>query len=121
MPKLEIDTKLVIQHLPSMPPKPEFNVSSALLAELRPERIGYRLNLLRLAYGKKPAEMADFLGIKRTYWSRFEGGKRAITDSFAALIVERTGVTLDFLILGKWDKLPADLAEKMRAVESKNN
>lgn len=52
--------------------------------ELRPERIGARLALLREALGYRPAEMADALGIERTYWSRFEGGKRAITESIAA-------------------------------------
>ena len=86
-----------------------------------PERIGYRLMLLREAMGLRPSEMADLLDIPRTYWSRFEGGKRAITDPVAVALVERFGVTLDFLILGRWDKLPLDLAEKMRAVEDRKN
>lgn len=91
------------------------------LTEMRPERIGYRLGLLREALGLKPSEIADVLGIERTYWSRFEGGKRGITEAMAALLVDRFGVTLDFLLLGRWDKLPLDLASRMRAVESRKS
>lgn len=86
---------------------------------MRPESIGARLALLRRALGHSPSEMADLLGIERTYWSRFENGRRAINETTAALLVARFGVTLDFLILGRWDKLPFDLATKMRDVEEK--
>lgn len=102
---------------PGMANAPEKLLSSATLAEMRPERIGHRLLLLRTALGLKPSEIADALGIERTYWSRFENGRRAITEQAAALMTERYGVTLDFLILGKWDKLPLDLAHKLREAE----
>lgn len=84
---------------------------------MKPEAIGYRLRLLREALDMSPSEMADTLGIERTYWSRFEKGRRAITEPVAALLVVRFSVTLDFVILGRWDKLPFDLAEAMRAKE----
>lgn len=86
---------------------------------MRPERIGERLRLIRMAYGLKPSEIADALGIERTYWSRFEGGKRAITDSVSVALVARFSVTLDFIVLGRWDKLPMDVADKLRDVEDK--
>jgi len=96
-------------------------LSEPILAEMRAERIGRRLYLLRTANNLKPAEISDMLGIERTYWSRFEGGKRPITDTVAALLVERFGVTLDFLILGRWDRLPLELANAMRAIDSETN
>lgn len=65
--------------------------------------------------------MADGLGIARTYWSRYENGKQGLSDSVAALLCIRYGVTLDFLMLNRWDKLPFDLAEKIRAVQAKEN
>jgi transcriptional regulator with XRE-family HTH domain len=102
-----------------MPPKTEQLIPQAMLSEMRPDRIGHRLMLLREAEGLSPSEISDMIGIERTYWSRFEGGKRPITESVAALLVERFGVTLDFLILGRWDRLPFELAQRMRAVESK--
>jgi transcriptional regulator with XRE-family HTH domain len=89
-----------------------------LRAELLPGRIGHRLMLLREALGLRPSEMADLLGIERTYWSRFETGKRPITMGVAALLVHRFGVTLDFIFLGNWAGVPLDLAEKMRAKET---
>lgn len=83
--------------------------------EMYPDRIGARMRLIREAYGLKPAEVADMLGIERTYWSRFEGGRRPINDEVAYLLVDRFGVTLDFLMLGRWDTLRLDVAEKLRA------
>jgi transcriptional regulator with XRE-family HTH domain len=103
----------------SMTPKSQLKKST--VAEMRPERIGHRLYLLRAALGLKSTEMADTLGIERTYWSRFEGGKRPITDTVAALLVDRFGVTLDFLILGRWDRLPLDLAQKMRELDDETS
>lgn len=118
---MEIDTNTVIDHVPLMAAAPEKQLSQNTLAEMRPERIGHRLMLLRTALGLKPSEISDHLGMPRTYWSRFEGGKRSITETVAALLVERYGVTLDFLILGRWDKLPVDLAQRMREVDEKYN
>jgi plasmid maintenance system antidote protein VapI len=118
---MEIATNMVIRQCASMETKITANLSPHLRSEMTPERIGYRLMLLREALGITPSVMADRLGIPRTYWSRFEGGKRAISDDVAAMLVERFGVTLDFLILGKWDKLPMDLADQMRAVEQLKN
>lgn len=104
-----------------MPATPESLLPDDAKYELRPERIGYRLKLLREALGLRPSEIADALGIERTYWSRFENGKRAPTEAVAALLVVRFGVTLDFLYLGRWDKLPFDLASKLREVEKRNS
>ena len=119
--RMEIATKVVIRQCANMESKPAANLSPHLRSEMTPERIGHRLLLLRESLSLTPSGMADRLGIPRTYWSRFEGGKRAISDEVAAMLVERFGVTLDFLILGKWDKLPMDLADKMRSVEALKN
>lgn len=116
-----IATELVTAQPRAMTEKLESIVPPDLAAQMRPERVGYRLKLLREASNLKPSEMADKLGIERTYWSRFEGGKRQLSDSVAALLVSRFDVTLDFLILGRWEKLPFDMAEKLRAAEAKNS
>lgn len=116
-----IATQTVTKHCTPMTTKPESLLPPHVAQEMRPERIGYRLSLLRKAKGLKPSEMADALGIERTYWSRFENGKRALTDPIAALLVERFDVTMDFLILGRWGKLPSDLADELRSVEAKKS
>ena len=99
--------------------KPESLLPPDVSAAMRNDAVGKRLRLLREAFGLKPSEMADLLGIQRTYWSRFENGKQGLSDSVAALLVVRFGVTLDFLILGRWDRLPIDVVEKIRAAAKK--
>lgn len=113
-----IATAMVTGHNRGMVAKPQVGISPQTASEMRPERIGARLRLLRLGLGLKPSEIADTLGVERTYWSRFEGGKRPLTEPIAVLLVDRFGVTLDFLMLGRWAGLPLELAEKMRAVDA---
>lgn len=110
-----IATQMVIGDHMFMATRTEDLIPEDYRREMRPEAIGQRLRLLREAFDKKPAEMADLLDIERTYWSRFEDGKRKLSDDVAVLLVSRFNVTLDFLMLGRWDKLPFDVAEKLRA------
>lgn len=116
-----IDAKLVMPENQGMSTSQdnlkEKLLSPGLRSEMHADRIGNRLMLLREALGMKPAEISERLDIPPTYWSRFENGKRPLTETIAAALVERYGVTLDFLILGKWDKLPSDLADRMRAIK----
>ncbi|MER5173367.1 helix-turn-helix domain-containing protein [Thioclava kandeliae] len=116
---MEIATNLVTGQNWDMSNAQEKLLSEHTYSEMRPERIGHRLTLLREALGMEKSEIADALGIERTYWSRFENGKRPISDTTAALLCERYGVTLDFLILGRWNTLPLELATKMRSVEAR--
>lgn len=88
--------------------------------EMRPDQIGARLKLIRESHGLKPAQIADILGIERTYWSRFEGGKRVISNEVAYLLTQKFYVTLDFLLLNKWENLPLEVAERMRSYQSDN-
>lgn len=101
-------------HCAGMSIKPESLLPTDVHAAMKNESVGERLRLLREALDLKPSEIADSLGIERTYWSRYERGNQGLSASVAALLVVRFGVTLDFLFLGRWDKLPLDLAEKMR-------
>lgn len=118
--KMEIDTKLVTPENAGMSTSQdnlkEKLLSPGLRSEMRADKIGPRLELLRTALGMSASEISSRLDIPQTYWSRFENGKRPITETIAAALVERYGVTLDFLILGRWDKLPADLADRMRNI-----
>ncbi|NDV51574.1 MULTISPECIES: helix-turn-helix domain-containing protein [unclassified Salipiger] len=118
-PILVIETDLVSEDRDRMKTQPKTPLPRELAEAMRPESIGHRLRLLRESQELSPAEMADLLGIERTYWSRFENGRRAINETTAALLVAQFGVTLDFLILGRWDKLPLDLATKMRDLGEK--
>lgn len=115
---MAIEANLVIAHASGMGNTVEKLLHERTANELRPERIGHRLYLLRCALGLKSAEMADNLGIERTYWSRFEKGRRPITPQFAALVRDRTGITLDYIMLGDTAKVPLDIAQKITAIEN---
>lgn len=96
--------------------KPDSLLPRDVYETMSRENVGRRLGMLRRALGYTPSEMADSLGIERTYWSRYEKGRQGLSDGVAALLCIRFGVTLDWLILGRWDKLPLDLAEKLRSL-----
>ncbi|MDF2232565.1 helix-turn-helix transcriptional regulator [Albimonas sp. CAU 1670] len=88
--------------------------ASDLDIERMPEMIGARLRAARLALGLKSSEIADRVGIERTYWSRCEGGKRRLSLDIAILLCDVFPLTLDYLFLGKIQSLPESLANKIR-------
>ena len=87
--------------------------------EMHPTRIGERMRLVREAHGLKAADVCALLGVLPTYWSRMERGQRRVTDEVSYLLVERFGITLDFLILGRWETLRFEVAQRMREAEAK--
>lgn len=89
--------------------------ASSSTDDMSPAAIGYRLRLIREAFGRSKSEMADLLDIDRPAWSRFENGVRAIPNEKAARVVERFNVTLDFIILGRTNQLPFETLERLRA------
>lgn len=116
--EVEIVRKPYDNQVGAMSVTPRESLPEPVLTEMSPDRIAWRLRLLREALGMSKAEISDDLGIERTYWSRFEKGKRPVSFHVGALLVARYGVTLDFLILGRWDKLPLDLATALRRAET---
>lgn len=108
-------------HFQGMSLKRESLLPPQVADAMRNDAVGFRLKLLREALDMSPSEMADMLGIERTYWSRFEKGRQGLSDSVAALLVVRFGVTLDWLILGVWGGMPLDLTEKIRSVMPEQN
>lgn len=82
--------------------------------EASAKEVGDRLRALRMALNLKPAEIADRLEMERTYWSRFEGGKRLIPVEFAIRVCAAFGVSLDFIYLGDLRVVHHDLAMKLQ-------
>ncbi|WP_028957981.1 helix-turn-helix domain-containing protein [Sulfitobacter sp. 20_GPM-1509m] len=95
--------------------KPESLLPKSVADAMTDEAVGRRLKALREAMDLSPSEMADTLGIERTYWTRYEKGRQGLSDSVAALLVLRFSVTLDFLIMGDDSKLPVSIFEKIRS------
>ena len=93
--------------------------ASRIPREMYPDMIGSRLRTIRVAFGLKPSQIADRLGINRSVWSRLEAGKRPPPDEVAYLVCDHFQVTLDYLILGRWGGLSLEVADKLRAAEAK--
>lgn len=78
------------------------------------EAVGYRLSVIRKAFGFEKSEIADLLEIDRPSWTLFETGKRVITYERAMRIYNRFGIGLDFIILGRVQGLDFATVEKLR-------
>ena len=82
-------------------------------ADLRQEAIGGRLKSIREAYGLKPSEIADKLGVERTYWSRWETGARPIPIDMAYALTQMFEVDLDYVLSGDLRAVPLDVRERL--------
>lgn len=91
---------------------------AALEGDMSPDAIGTRLRLIRECFDLSKAEIADMLDLPRSHWSRFEGGQRAIPYDKAARLVQRFGVSLDFIFLGRWSGIDFATAERLRKASS---
>lgn len=113
--KMEIDPKRVNADKPHE----KREVKDMRHPEMTPEKIAHRLVVIRTAFGLDPMEMADHLDIHRPSWSRFEKASRAIPLEKAQIIVERFGVTLDYIYLAKTDKLDYDTRQRILRAEER--
>jgi len=76
-----------------------------------PEIIGERLQRLRLYEGLNQVRIAELLGIAQSAWSQYEKGSRRLTIDVAGQLVDRFGVTLDWLYMGDASGLPLRLSD----------
>ena len=86
---------------------------------MRAESIGERLRLIREAAGLKPAEMAELLGVERTYWTRWEKGHRPVPNDICWQLTERFDVDLDYILAGSTKSVPAEMQAKLRTAANK--
>jgi transcriptional regulator with XRE-family HTH domain len=85
----------------------------------KPEIIGARLKALRLALGFHQARaFCTFIGAHEPNWNMFERGHRRISLDEAVKVVIKTGVSLDWIYLGREHTLPLHIAEKLRQVDA---
>ena len=81
--------------------------------------VAYRLELTREALGISAAELCKNVGLRPNQWSQFidPEGQRRITVMALYRLKDEYGVTFDWIYDGDRKCLPADLLEKIRAVE----
>lgn len=76
-----------------------------------PNTIGERLEKLRDAVDMNTTKIAETLDITHSAWSQYENGTRRISLEVAGKLVERFGVTLDWIYRGDPSGLPMRLAQ----------
>ena len=79
------------------------------------EAVGRRLHTLRMAlgYASKQGAFARVLGITQQAWNNYESGRRKISVDQALLVMDITGVTLDWIYCGHSAGVPLALSERI--------
>jgi DNA-binding XRE family transcriptional regulator len=88
---------------------------------LRPERnieLGRRLVLSRRAVGMSQKEFAETADIPATTYNQYEKGASYPPVEAAAKLVEKHGLTLDWIYLGNKRTLQSWLADAIKALEA---
>lgn len=74
--------------------------------------VGARMRMVRERLRMSQAEFAAMLGTSPQNVRHWEAGRQRITIDQASTLVDRERLTLDWIYLGRWHTLPADIAVK---------
>lgn len=80
--------------------------------------IGERLAAVRAARGLIPAAMARALDLSSQRYGTYEGGRSVPPPEVLARFWQLTGATADYILFGRKDGLPLELAEMLRVGEA---
>jgi transcriptional regulator with XRE-family HTH domain len=86
---------------------------------MRPEEnaaIALRLRYLREAQNMNQALFARQINVARTRWNNWETAVGRIPVDAASALVQKYGVTLDWIYLGREAGMPFDLMTKIRGI-----
>lgn len=86
---------------------------NSLPREMRPDKVGQRLALLRESMDLSKTDVCNRLGIDRSAYTKYESGGRALPPGTAYQLADLFGVDLDFLYLGRTRGLPLDVADRI--------
>lgn len=81
--------------------------------------IAKRLLVLRAWAGLQQQELCSEIGVKPNNYSPFEKGKRRITIDIARKIVDKYGVTLDWIYDGDPRGMTGQMQAELRLAETK--
>jgi transcriptional regulator with XRE-family HTH domain len=83
---------------------------------MHPMRVGARIAALRALNGLTQTECWKACGVHASAWGQYESGGRAVPPAAAVRIALKFDVTLDFLYLGDFRRVPHDLATRLTAL-----
>lgn len=78
------------------------------------ERVGERLEAIRLAVGMNKGDFARSFGLDESSYSKIIQGKKPLKADYAFEIWEKYSVPMDYIYRGRLTDLPASLAEALR-------
>lgn len=87
-----------------------------IIPDTSKEAIGGRLVAVRLARDWNSATMAEAIGVSPQRWSNYETGKTGPSPDILAKVWQVTGATSDFVLFGRYDGMPYELAQRVRDV-----
>lgn len=78
-----------------------------------------RLEILRLARGETQAEFCRRWGISASQYAHYKNADQGLTTPLAGKLCALAGVDFNYLYRDMWDRVPIDLLDKMREIESR--
>jgi len=80
------------------------------------EKVGKRLKALRLARGyEKLRAFALDIGVNEDRYDKWEKGKAMIPPEYVEILIDRFGITADWLYFGDAKNLPKSLYDELAA------
>ena len=79
------------------------------------KKSGERIRQLRIQHKFTQGMVAETLNIDRSFYSRIEAGKYGCSVDLFVQLSNLFGVSLDYLILGKYNGAPLDATERLLA------
>jgi transcriptional regulator with XRE-family HTH domain len=90
-----------------------------LLTDTSLEFVGKRLEVLRLALGKRPSQIAEDLDTDIPQWEHWESGVCPPSLPATIRLAERFDVSLDYIYRGDMSRLPGAMSRAIREVVSR--
>lgn len=78
-----------------------------------PEVVGDRIKRIREAWRMSQTELGEICGVKKNTVSHWENGRQRPTVAQMYLLCQATGLTLDWIYLGRDGGLPLDVARRL--------
>lgn len=95
--------------------------SAAMLDDRTREAVGHRLRLTRIALGYDQGVFATEAGLSASAYNQYETGRKLPSVAAASALVDRYGLTLDWIFLGDANNLRYELASSIHALQTSRN
>lgn len=89
----------------------------SLTPDTSKEAQGVRITAIRETRGITQAALADLLGVSSQRYGQYEIGRSQMPADIIGKLWQITGATADYILMGRMEGLPHELAQKLVAAE----